>query len=216
MLPSTLRSPTVPVSAGAPPAPRAEEASAAPTLRVTTDGYVQAMVNHAHASHQNLQDLVKMADQKASTLVAVVAVVSALAGGTLVQGFHKVASGPGSRLLLAVGGMALALTIAAAACAVVVFLPRSPRDEDVAPPPVAPKLMWVGDVAPYFRDPAAYVRAVLGMDPAQAIADVAYENLKVSWIVIRKVAWMRRAVWMLLAALLAWAATVGLAAWYRG
>ena len=169
---------------------------------------VSAMIDHAHAMHQNLQDMVRMVDQKAATLIAAEAVVAALLGGSLVQELGRTLAGSHGIAFTVLAGASLALTLGAAGSAVMVFLPRSPSPGDVATVDMAPRLMWASDIARYFQAPGDYVRAVLSMRIEDAIADVAYETLKVAWIVGRKVTWMRRAVWLLLLALPAWAATV--------
>ena len=169
---------------------------------------VSAMIDHAHAMHQNLQDMVRMVDQKAATLIAAEAVVAALLGGSLVQELGRTLAGSHGIAFTVLAGASLALTLGAAGSAVMVFLPRSPSPGDVATVDMAPRLMWANDIARYFQAPGDYVRAVLSMRLEDAIADVAYETLKVAWIVGRKVTWMRRAVWLLLLALPAWAATV--------
>jgi hypothetical protein len=169
---------------------------------------VSAMIDHAHATHQNLQEMVRMVDQKAATLIAAEAVVAALLGGSLVQELGKTLAGSHGMVFVVLAGTSLLLTLGAAGSAVVVFLPRSPGPGDVAANGMAPRLMWAGDIARYFQAPADYVRAFLSMRIEDAVADVAHETLKVAWIVQRKMKWMRRAVWLLLLALPSWVATV--------
>jgi hypothetical protein len=166
------------------------------------------MIDHAHAMHQNLQDMVRMVDQKAATLIAAEAVVAALLGGSLMQELGRTLAGSHGMAFTFLAAASLTLTLGAAGSAVMVFLPRSPGPGDVATIDMAPRLMWASDIARYFQAPGDYVRAVLSMRTEDAIADVAYETLKVAWIVSRKMAWMRRAVWLLLLALPGWAATM--------
>jgi hypothetical protein len=165
------------------------------------------MIDHAHATHQNLQEMVRMVDQKAATLIAAEAVVAALLGGSLVQELGRTLAGSHGMAFVALAGASLALTLGAAGSAVMVFLPRSPGPGDVAMVGMAPRLMWATDIARYFQAPDDYVRAFLSMRIEDAVADVAYETLKVAWIVRRKVTWMQRAVWLLLLSLPGWAAT---------
>ena len=171
-------------------------------------GPVSAMIDHAHAMHQNLQEMVRMVDQKAATLIAAVAVVAALLGGTVVQELGKALAGSHGATFNALAAASLLVTLGAAGSAVMVFLPRSPDPGDVSAVGTAPRLMWAGDIARYFKAPGDYVQAVLSMRIEDAVADVAYETLKVAWIVQRKMTWMRRAVWLLLLALPGWAATL--------
>lgn len=171
---------------------------------------VSAMIDHAHATHQNLQEMVRMADQKAATLIAAEAVVVALFGGSLVQELGKTLAGSHGMAFVVFAGTALALTLGAAGSALVVFLPRSPGPGDVPANELAPRLMWAGDIARYFHAPGDYARAFLSMRIEDAVADVAHETIKVAWIVQRKMKWMRRAVWLLLLALPSWAATVAI------
>jgi len=169
---------------------------------------VSAMIDHAHAMHQNLQEMVRMVDQKAATLIAAVAVVAALLGGTVVQELGKALAGSHGATFNALAAASLLVTLGAAGSAVMVFLPRSPDPGDVSAVGTAPRLRWAGDIARYFKAPGDYVQAVLSMRIEDAVADVAYETLKVAWIVQRKMTWMRRAVWLLLLALPGWAATL--------
>jgi hypothetical protein len=171
-------------------------------------GPVSAMIDHAHAMHQNLQETVRMVDQKAATLIAAEAVVVALLGASLVQELSRTLAGSHGMAFTVLAAGSLAFTLGAAGSAVMVFLPRSPGPGDVAAIDLPPRLMWASDIGRFFQAPGDYVRAVLSMRIEDAIADVAYETLKTAWIVQRKMAWMRRAVWLLLFAIAGWAGTV--------
>jgi hypothetical protein len=197
---------------GAPAGSPASAASPEGGASAFLAGPVSAMIDHAHAMHQNLQEMVRMVDQKAATLIAATAVVAALLGGSLVQELGRTLAGSHGMAFTLLAGASLTLTLGAAGSAVMVFLPRSPSPADVATVDMAPRLMWASDIARYFQTPGDYVRAVLSMRIEDAIADVAYETLKAAWIVSRKMTWMRRAVWLLLLALPSWAATMAVSA----
>jgi hypothetical protein len=100
----------------------------------------------------------------------------------------------------------LLLLLAAALCAILVLVPRFPGPEQVTPVVGAPGLMW--GVAKYYRASADYVRQLESLTLREVIADLAYENLKITWILQRKWAWLGRAAKLLVIAFVAWAATV--------
>ncbi len=165
-----------------------------------------AYVYHAHAI---LQDMVRLADQKAATILAGGGIVVALVGSNLIKRFTEQFSGRG--LVLVAGAAALVLMSGTVLCAICVLLPRFPSPARVAPVAGAPRLMWAGDIAQYHRRPADYVKAVLALTPAEAVADVAYENLKIAWILERKWRWLGWATRLFLGAFIAWCAIIGLA-----
>ncbi|GAO01514.1 hypothetical protein PSR1_00369 [Anaeromyxobacter sp. PSR-1] len=57
------------------------------------------------------------------------------------------------------------------------------------------------------------MRALLALTPAAAVLDLAYENLKITWLLDEKWKWQRSATRLLLVAFAAWLVTIGLTLW---
>jgi hypothetical protein len=160
----------------------------------------------AYYTHQNLQDMVKLADQKAATIIGGGGIIVAVLGSNLIDRFK-----PTAPVLIVAGMVSLGLLVAAVLSAVLVLWPRLPTEKDVALVPGAPRLLWAKDIAAYHRNPTGYAKALLALAPPGALLDLAYENLKITWLLDRKWMWQKRAMHLLLVAFIAWFATIGLA-----
>jgi hypothetical protein len=66
--------------------------------------------------------------------------------------------------------------------------------------------MW--NLRKHYRNPAAYVRPMLQITPGEVVADLAYENLKITWILERKWKWLGSAALWLFGAFVMWVVTV--------
>jgi hypothetical protein len=189
--------------------------SDAPTMLVVPDradtaavetGDAAGALEFARGAHLNFQGMVTLADQKAGVLVAGTGLITALLGSNLIDRFH---ANPCWALICA-GALTMVLLLGVALCAMLVLVPRCPDERDVAPVVAGPGLMW--GISRFHQRPADYVRALLTLTPAEAVADLAHENLKITWILERKWKWMKWATRLSCGALLTWAATVVLAA----
>jgi hypothetical protein len=159
----------------------------------------------AYHVHGNLQEMVKFADQKAATIIGAGGIIVAVLGNNLIDRFR---ADPVTRWA---GLVAIGLMVASIACAVGVLWPRLLPARKVPPVPGAPHLLWAGDIAAYHGRPADYLRALQGIGPAEALADLASESLKISWILQRKLRWQRWATQLLAVAFVSWLITIGLA-----
>jgi hypothetical protein len=160
-------------------------------------------VEFTRSAHTNLQDMVKLADAKATALMGSAGVIVALFGSNLIDKFVAKSV---SWWLLGLGAVTLLLLLSAALCAILVLVPRFPGPEQVTPVVGAPGLMWSLDR--YYRAPSEYVQQLLTLTPHEVIGDLAHENLKITWILKRKWAWLGRAAKLLVVAFGAWAVTV--------
>jgi hypothetical protein len=177
----------------------ADSASAAPRD-------LEYAVEYTRAAHLNFQEMVKLADQKAGTIMAGTGLVVALLGSNLVDRFRVNPRGA----LACAGAVTLVLLLGAALHAMLVLLPRFPSGGEVASVVGAPGLMW--GISRFNEHPADYVRSLMALTPADAIADLAHENLKIAWILEHKWKWMAGATRLSCSAFVAWAVTVVLAA----
>ncbi len=180
-------------------------------LDLVDEGRDSALLRLAHARniHDNLQQMVNLADHKAYTLIAAETLIAAFFGSAFLDRIKD--AGLHSHFWLIVSGATtLLLHVCAALCAVAVLLPRGPRSSDVAPVSTAPRLLWIRDIARFYGRPDHYAAALRTLAPDAAIDDIAHENLRLSWIVERKFQWMRLATWLMLPALVAWGLTVAL------
>ncbi len=175
------------------------------SLPPAADGF---RLDHVRAVHMNAQDMVRVADQKAQAFVAIGSIAAALLGSNAIDRFRSTAERTASHALLWFGVLTLVVFVAAVFCAVAVLQPRFPA---VRRPTGAPGLFWANDVAEYQANPDEYVGALLGITDAGALADVAYENVKISVLLAEKWKWSRRATSFLRGGLVAWAVTVILA-----
>jgi hypothetical protein len=158
--------------------------------------------------HGNLQDMIRLADGKATTLMGATGVIGALLGSNLIDKF--VAKNVGGAVLW-LGALTLLLLLAAALCAILVLVPRFPGTDEVAPIPGAPGLMW--RLSRFNRGSGDYFRLLVGVTHREVIADFGYESLKITWILERKWKWLARAAWLLVGAFFAWAATLVRVVW---
>jgi hypothetical protein len=161
------------------------------------------VIDFAKNTHRNLQEMVRLADAKATALMGATGVIVALLGGNL---FEKVAARSGEGALLWLRGGTLILLLLAALCSILVLVPRFPGSEDVTPVLGAPGLMWA--LAKYYRNPAEYLGPLLEITPREVVADLAHESLKITWILKRKWKWLGRAALLLFGAFATWVATV--------
>lgn len=189
-------------AAGSPPAPMA------PLQTPIAGEHSAERSEFGYYTHGNLQEMVKLADQKAATIIGGGGIIVAVLGSNLID---KVT--PADLTLMVAGTVSLGLLVAAVLCAVMVLWPRFPSEDDVVPVVGAPRLLWAKHIAAYHRRPADYVRALLALTPAAAVLDLAYENLKITWLLDEKWKWQRSATRLLLVAFAAWLVTIGLALW---
>lgn len=161
----------------------------------------------AWSVHANLQEMVKLADQKAATLMGATGVIVALLGSNLIDRLGKP---PWSGALIWTGATTLVLLLGGALFSLLVLAPRFPHPKVVPPVEGAPNLTWA--LQRYRLRPAEYLRALHEVTDGEVVADVAYENLKIGWLLEKKWRWLRWAIWTYCAAFPAWALTIVLAA----
>jgi hypothetical protein len=162
-------------------------------------------VEYVRAVHSNLQEMVKLADQKAATLMGASGLIVALLGSNLVDKFR---SDSVSWYTALAGAATLGSLLAAALSSIAALMPRFPGPAEVVPVPGAPGLMW--GLRKHHALSAEYVDALLSVTAREVVADVAYENLKISWILERKWKWTGLATKLLFGAFIAWAIAVTL------
>lgn len=193
--------------------PDAGRSAAAPP---PTWGSWEGVTEYVHAQHQNLQEMVKVADAKAAALITLQAIGLALGGKDLVgavaealRDWHDVQRDG----LLVVGTVLLLLsTMASAAFSIFTLWPRFPKH--IVEPVGAEGLMWITPLLHYGEAPAGlpkevraaltptgYLEKLLTMGPQARIADVAFENLKIAWILQWKFKGVARAIKALAVAL---------------
>lgn len=167
---------------------------------------LERSVSHAREAHANLQGMVQLADQKAAALMGATGVIVALLGSNLIDRFRAEGA---SRLAVWLGGLTLLLLLAAALCAIQVLIPRFPKEDKVAPLVGAPRLLWGLDA--HFASPDSYVSKLQVLTDAGVVADYAFENLKITWILGCKWKWLGWGAQTLRVAFVAWAAAVAAA-----
>ncbi len=154
-------------------------------------------------THRNFQDMVRLADTKATALMAASGVIVALLGGKVLEGLG--AAAPGGAILW-LRATTLVILLVAGLCAILVLVPRFPTADQVMPVLGAPGLMWA--LNKYYRHSADYLRPLLQITAREVVADLAYENLKITWILERKWKWLGRAALSLFGAFVIWVATL--------
>ncbi|GAO01515.1 hypothetical protein PSR1_00370 [Anaeromyxobacter sp. PSR-1] len=122
-------------AAGSPPAP------VAPPQAPIAGEHSAERSEFAYYTHGNLQEMVKLADQKAATIIGGGGIIVAVLGSNLID---KVT--PADLTLMVAGTVSLGLLVAAVLCAVMVLWPRFPSEEDVVPVVGAPRLLWAKDM----------------------------------------------------------------------
>ena len=153
-----------------------EPPRARPTLEVAVD--------LAQATHANFQDMVKVADAKATTLAGIQSVVM---GVVLSSSAHGVSW---------LTGFFAVISTASIFCGLMVLVPRFPKFGQR--PNLSRGLLWVADVSPFSGEPDKYLRELAATTQEQLLADYAFENLKLAALLQLKFGWLRRSVFILL------------------
>jgi hypothetical protein len=102
----------------------------------------------------------------------------------------------------------LGASLASLFCSALVLKPRFPKITDVVRPAAAPLLMWADDLMRYERDPEGYLNALKGLQATGILADLAYDNLKISWILRQKYRWLNPGLYCLFTGLLGWTVVI--------
>lgn len=169
----------------------------------------------AGETYATIQDLVKVADAKATALIALQGLVLVLFGSNLIDEIARALKTTGS-VATAVGVTALltlGLTVASMLMGVGVLIPRDPeKKKAVARPSEARGLLWISALERYEKDPDTYVAALGSTTAALRLADRAFENLKVAWILRRKFQFLKLSIWALVVSVLVWAGLIILTA----
>ncbi len=163
-------------------------------------------------AHTNLQETLKMADQKATGFIAVFAIIGALVGSnwlTTIWSTYRALSGWQAAAMSTLGLGTLGASLLSLIFSALVLKPRFPKGRDVVRPAEAPLLMWAHDLTRYERDPEGYLRALQGLRHTGILADLAYENLKISWILRQKYRWLNPGLYCLFVGLLGWTVVIG-------
>lgn len=183
---------------------------------VESVGIDNKSIDFAMSTHANLQDMVKVADAKAAVLTTLQSLMLAVLGQGIAPAVAvaiKTPSPAGWFLVISAAVLVFS-TALSIGLAVLVLLPRFPKD-DVPAPTRAPRLMWVSDLARFWRTaldrPDAYVDCLRSISKEQVLTDFAFENLKIAWILDKKFGWLKHAVRALFLALVALVLT--LVAW---
>jgi Family of unknown function (DUF5706) len=162
-------------------------------------------------AHTSLQEMLKMADQKATGFIAVFAIIGALVGSSwlsTIWSTYRALSGEQAVAMGALGLVTLGASLASLFCSALVLKPRFPKSGDVKAPSEAPLLMWADDLARYERDPEGYLQALKALPATGILADLAYDNLKISWILRQKYRWLNPGLYCLFAGLVGWAIVI--------
>lgn len=168
----------------------------------------QAGDEFARATFAHVQDLVKVADAKATSLVALQGLVLVIFGSGLADDLARVirAGGTVACVLGILAAVTLGFTVASMASAIIVLMPREPSH--IRAPNGATGLLWIKGLEPFEQNPDGYVGEITKVTAATVRADYAFENLKVGWILRRKFKWLKVAQHLLIPAFLFWVVTV--------
>lgn len=150
-------------------------------------------VDFAKDTHANLQDMVKVADAKATSFVALQALVLVILGSSLGQDITKDIreAGPNNLALATFGVLMLLSTALSTGLCLLVLLPRSPKHLNA--PMGARGLLWIDAINSHQAAPDTYLAVLSGTGPKERLADLAFENLKIAWILSRKFHYLRKA-----------------------
>jgi hypothetical protein len=165
----------------------------------------------AGRAHTNLQSMVAAADQKATSFIAVFTIIGAVVGSswlTNIWSAYRAMSGWQSAAMTMLGLATLGASVASIICSALVLKPRFPRAQDVSSPAEAPRLMWVADLRKYEQAPEEYLAALERLRPTGILADLAFDNIKISWILRQKYRWLNPSVYCLFAGILGWALVI--------
>lgn len=182
-----------------------EETPSPPATDVATGSLEFAKATFAH-----VQELVKVADAKATSLIALQAIIFAIFGTGLADDLVKVIRG-GTTTALVLAGLAVLTalaTVASVGSGILVLVPRSPQHTDVKPPTGATGLLWIDTLKKFKQDPDAYLLELKRVDANATLAEFGFENLKVTWILERKFYWLKWAQRLLAPAFVLWLALI--------
>lgn len=140
----------------------------------------------ARTTHANFQDMVKVADAKATTLAGIQSVVMGVVLSSSAQGANALTA------LFAV------VSTASILCGLLVLVPRFPKFG--RQPTQSRGLLWITDVSRFTAEPDKYVEALAATNHEHVLADYAFENLKIAELLRLKFRWLRRSVFILLLA----------------
>jgi len=158
-----------------------------PPPSATWDDADSAKVDFALACHSNLQGMVQLADAKAAAVIGLQGIVVALLGSNLIDRLATAAhEHPFCMILL--GGGTLACSLASLGMAIGALLPRFPV---ITPPTGVGGLMWIKDLDAFKGSTDTYAKQLQDMTPADAVSNLAHENLKISALLGKKYGWLR-------------------------
>lgn len=150
-------------------------------IGATDDG-----IELARSTHANFQDMVKVADAKATTLVALHTLI--LGGGLAVL----------DKLQPWLAGFFFLASMASLVCAAWVIKPRFP---DFPVPNGCRGLLWINGLPAMTDAFDSYVTALAATSRHQLILDLAFENTKIAHLLATKFRWLSRAIHALFTAL---------------
>jgi hypothetical protein len=152
----------------------------------------------------HVQDLVKTADAKAIGLVAFQGLVLIILGSSLGADVITVIRRGGSAayLLMIVGGLMLVSTVVSVLASIAVISPRNPKH--VRQPAGARGLMWIEAINSHAEQPDGYLAELRTTSEQARLADLAFENLKVAWILQRKFLFLKLAMRVLVVSFITW------------
>jgi len=148
--------------------------------------------------------MVKFADAKAGALIAAQALAATVLGseslGDASVAIARLVGAPEPLVRLAL----LVPTGVAIGFALAVLWPRRP--DSVAAVPGSPRLLWISeqDLARFKGSTSDYVAALQETTEVDLVADVAFENLKITAILANKFKWLKLSLWGLAAAVVSW------------
>lgn len=144
-------------------------------------------IEFARATHANLQEMVKVADAKATTLVAIQTLSLGLVFSAL-------------KALSPLAALFFFVTVLSMGAAIGVLIPRFPR---FAKRPLHSNgLLWIESLNDFATGPDLYIDALRALTPEQALGEFGFENLKIAFLLKKKFWWLRIAVWSLLISVL--------------
>jgi len=152
--------------------------------------------------------MVKLADAKATAIIALQGIVVAVLGSNLIDRIAAAVLKSGFKGLGAAALATLLCTLASLLMGMLVLLPRTNIGEHVQRPQHSARLVWIDDLKRFKGDSTSCAEAFAQAEPPEVLADFAYENLKIAWLLRRKFHWLPWSLRLLAIASVGWSVTL--------